>query len=116
MRDRELIYRDILARCREREQGAWFHSDRAAAKAARAHLAVIPPLLKCEDERRHRHYMEIDRVRFLRSCRKQQAADLEPLWAELAERLGSPTVIEEAKEARIEGPITLDYERKGRGE
>ena len=100
MRDRNSIYTDILNCCRQREQDALFYSDRESAKAAKAHMALIPALLNSDDPRRHRHYLEIDRPRLLLHCRGRSAPDLEPLWAELAGTFSATTDEKEMPESK----------------
>ena len=110
MRSRDEIYREIMALARRRAAGALYRSDTPRRAAEEAHLALIPGLLGCEDERRHRHYIRVDRARFSRVCRNASDGEFQPLWEEL-ERLAGP---EESPKGEVPlamyaGPIRLDY-------
>ena len=109
MRDRDAIYQDILRCGRRRSEEACLRSDAALAKTENAHLALIPGLLHCDDERRHHHYLEVDRPRFLRNCRQGTAIEFETLWAELSATLTAHSTPEAIPVARFAGPIVLGY-------
>jgi len=107
MRDRDGIYQDILTCGRKRAEEAWLRGNKALATAEKAHLALIPGLLHCDDVRRHRHYLDVDRFRFLRNCKHAASADFNPLWTELIATLPPP--VEDIPLANIAGPVKLRY-------
>src|SRR4051812_7581649 len=110
MRSRDADYRDILALARHRAADALLRSDAPRRAAEESHLSRIPALLRCDDERRHRHYLRVDRVRFTRDCRHVSQVDFEPLWAELEQLAGpeepaTPTDDGDVPLAKYDGPI-----------
>jgi hypothetical protein len=110
MRNRDDIYHDILARGRGRAESAWLRGNKTLAAAEKAHLALIPGLLHCDDLRRHRHYLEVDCLRFLRDCKNAALADFNPLWAELNAVLAvTPQTQQPIPVAKMAGPVKLDY-------
>jgi hypothetical protein len=109
MRDRDAIYQDILECGRKRMERASRYSDQTLVQIERAHLALIPHLLRCADERRHRHYLEIDRPRFLRYCKHKSASEFEPFWLELTAHLTKTPAPEVVPTASIAGPVVLHY-------
>jgi hypothetical protein len=112
MRDRDAIYQDILALARRRIQDAALCSDPRRVAIEKAHLAVIPPLLHCRDDRRHRHYLDVDRPRLLRHCLREIPCEFEPLWTELVSHLPEvlPPEPPPPPMAKIAGVISLDYD------
>jgi hypothetical protein len=115
MRDRDAIYQDILRCARRRIERADLHSDLEVLQIEKAHLALIPKLLNCRDERRHRHYLEVDQPRFVRHCRHEVWCEFELFWMELAALLPDvkPSAPDEPPIAGISGVITLYYESGG---
>ena len=115
---RHAIYQEIIARARERVLKASWRSDRPRMAAEEAHLEAIPRLLRCVDERRHRHYLRVERPRLVRACGPDTTAEFEPLWAELEQiatlQEASAPAPAEAPLARLAGPVTLDYAKPGR--
>ena len=119
MRSRDAIYGEIMALARRRAKEALFRSDAPRRAAEEAHLRLIPGLLHCDDDRRHRHYLRVDRARFLRASRDKAGCSFQPLWEEL-ERLLPPNGPHETGNdpplARYAGPIQLDYGTGGGGD
>ena len=109
MRDRDAIYHDILLCGWRRIEEACLRSDRALAQAEKAHVALIPGLLGCDDERRHQHYLDVDRPRFLRNYRHGAAVEFELLWAELSAALPAQPDPQAIPVARFAGSIVLNY-------
>ena len=101
MRDRDSIYQDILQCGRRRAEDAWMRGQAARANVEKSHLGCIPALLHCDDERRHRHYLEVDRFRFLRDCKHAGLADFDPLWTELT------VVLAASPQASLPGTIPM---------
>ncbi len=118
MRDRDAIYQDIIRCGRRRAENAWLRGDAALAKVEKAHLAVIPGLLHCSDERRHRHYLEFERHRFLRNCKHRATSDFAPFWEELSGEFpptAAPKPPPDIPMANLAGPVVLNYRgRPGR--
>jgi hypothetical protein len=107
MRNRECIYQDILRFLRGRADQAQWRADRARAEIEASHIAVILPLLRSTDERRHRHYLVIEKPRYVRRFRKGDLGEFDSLWAELAGFLPPPC--EQIPFAAMDGPVLLDY-------
>ena len=85
-------------------------ADRDRAAAETLHLDAIPPVLNCSDDRKHRHYLEIERPRFIRACVREMCKEFEPLWAEL-EAMTPPLPDGEATPSLpADGPIRLNYQ------
>jgi hypothetical protein len=117
MAARDAIYQEIINLARERVREARWRSDRERVAVEEAHLKLIPRLLHCPDERRHRHYLLIDRPRFVRASRAVTTSEFEPLWSELAEIVAlhaAHAPAEEVPLARLAGPARLGYEGPAR--
>jgi len=108
MRDRDYIYQDILHCLRGRWNRARWRADRRAAEKVAIHMALILPLLRCSDERHHRHYLEVVKPRYLRGAKTGDAEELFALWAELANVI-APPLPTAAIFGIIDKPIPLDY-------
>jgi hypothetical protein len=109
MRDRDAIYQDILRCGRRRAERAWLHCDRRQMQIEQSHLALIPQLLRCDDERRHRHYVEVDAPRFLRTCKRGTTCEFELFWMELAALFREPLEMEPPPMAKVAGDVVLEY-------
>jgi hypothetical protein len=113
MAARDAIYQEIIRLARGRVREAWWRSDRQRLATEEAHLKLIPRLLHCGDERRHRRYVDIDRPRFVRASGAGGTREFEPLWAEL-EAIASfhesnAPAAGEVPLARLAGPAKLRY-------
>ena len=113
MSARDAIYQEIINLARERLEDAWWRSDRQRVATEEAHLKLIPRLLRCGDERRHRHYLRIDRPRFVRACGAAATGKFEPFWADLEEiakrHEAEAPAAAEVPLARLAGPARLGY-------
>ena len=109
MHDVESIYRRILEIARQRVTRAWFKCDRFNKAVEAQHAELIPALIRCDDIRRHRHYLEVDRVRFVRSAGgAAHVTEMAPLWEELGAILDAMPD-REVPIARAIGAMALDY-------
>ena len=116
MRERAVIYREVLRLARRRVDEARWRYDRERTAVEAAHLALIPPLLACADERRHRHYLELDRPRFIRACGRERAVEFETFWAELSALMPpTPEGDSPIPFATAASPLPLGYEARGTG-
>jgi hypothetical protein len=109
-RELDAIYRDILTIARRRAHEASFRSDRMREQTESRHASLIPALLCCDDVRRHRHYLDVEKVRFAPACacaRSRLSGDFEPLWRELEEAVSHafPSI----PLARAAAAMPLDY-------
>ena len=113
MRSRDEIYSDILVISRQRVQSAWFRSDTRATEVENNHLALIPRLLHCDDLRRHQHYLDVDRRRYVRDCGRAPPVELAPLWRELSQLVQLEQAMQReeiaAPMAKPIAPIALNY-------
>jgi hypothetical protein len=113
MATRDAIYQGIINVARGRVREASWRADRERAAIEEAHLKLIPRLLHCRDERRHRRYIRIDRPRFVRASGSVTTGEFEPLWAELEEiakfHEANPPAVVEVPLARLAGPARLGY-------
>jgi hypothetical protein len=116
VRERHLIYADIMAVARERVDDAIFKSDPSRRAAEDAHLRLLPGLLRCDDERRHRFYLTTDRPRFARTCRNGSQRQFAALWDELAEHLPPCDETPAPPLAQYAGTIPLAYARANSSE
>ncbi len=112
MAARDAIYQQIINLARGRVREAQWRADRERVAIEEAHLKLIPRLLHCWDERRHRRYVRIDRPRFVRACGAVTTWQFEPFWAELeeiAKLQEKAPPIETVPLARLAGPARLGY-------
>jgi len=109
MHDVESIYCRILEIARQRVTRAWFKCDRFNEAVEAQHAQLIPALIRCDDIRRHRHYLEVDRVRFVRSAGgAAHVTEFALLWEELG------AIVDQMPDrdvpiARAVGTMALDY-------
>jgi hypothetical protein len=113
MRERDVVYRDILAVARACLCEASLRSDGQRREALEAHIAGIPSLLRCRDERRHCHYLCVEWPRFVRACGHAVNPKFVPLWSEL-EAIAwpdgkTPETPPTPPLASYAGPIVLEY-------
>jgi hypothetical protein len=64
------------------------------------------------DDRRHRHYLDIERPRFIRACRRDDSREFEILWAELDALTPVPEPDTPIPFARSILPFRLNYQSR----